>query len=383
MFCPDSKLPQIGTTIFTIMSQMAADHNAINLSQGFPDFDGPKALLERVGEYILQGANQYSPMTGLPGLREAIAEKVKEHYGRTTSAEDEVTVTSGATEAIFDAITAVVSPGDEVIIFDPAYDSYLPAVLLNGGIPVHLQLRPPQFAVDWDEVRRAITPKTRLMIFNSPHNPTGTILDEDDLHSLIELVKGTDILLIGDEVYEHIVFDDCKHHSFTCFHSLYERSFTISSFGKTYHATGWKVGYCVAPPLLSREFRKVHQFVTFATSTPMQHAIADYMSEDPGHCHNLPRFYQHKRDLFCKAMEKSRFQFTLSGGTYFQLMDYSAIRDCSDMEFCKWLTKEKGVAAIPVSVFCKNSPPDMRLVRFCFAKNDALLEKAAQRLVRL
>ena len=380
---PDSKLPQIGTTIFTVMSQMATEYGAINLSQGFPDFDGPKALLEKVGEYVLQGANQYAPMTGLPALREAIAEKVKSHYGRAISAEDEVTVTSGATEAIFDAITTVVSPGDEVIIFDPAYDSYLPAVLLNGGIPVHLQLQPPQFAIDWDEVKSAITPKTRLMIFNSPHNPTGAVLSLEDLNNLMELVRGTDILLVGDEVYEHIVFDGYLHNSFVRFDELYQRSFTVSSFGKTYHATGWKVGYCVAPPLLSREFRKIHQFVTFAASTPVQHALADYMGQDPDHCHNLAGFYEHKRNLFCEAMEKSRFEFTPSGGTYFQIMDYSAIRDCKDVDFCEWLTTKKGVAAIPVSVFCSNSPPDMRLVRFCFAKNDDVLRKAAEQLVRL
>lgn len=379
---PNSKLPNIGTTIFSVMSKMAADHNAINLSQGFPDFDGPKALLKGVGHYIAHGANQYPPMTGVPALREAIAEKVQSHYQRTVSADDEVTVTSGATEALFDAISSVVSAGDEVIVFDPAYDSYVPAILLNGGIPVHLQLKPPHFTIDWDAVKNALTNKMRLMILNSPHNPTGTVLSEDDLHNLIELVAGTDILLIGDEVYEHIVFDGCKHYSFTRFNSLYERSFTVSSFGKTYHATGWKVGYCVAPPPLTREFRKIHQFVTFATTGPMQYAIADYMRQDPAHCHDLGGFYQHKRDLFCAAMAESRFRFSPSGGTYFQLMDYSAIRDCPDVEFCEWLTKEKGVAAIPVSVFCKN-PPDMRLVRFCFAKNDAVLQKAAEQLVKL
>lgn len=379
---PNSKLPNIGTTIFSVMSKMAADHNAINLSQGFPDFDGPKALLKGVGHYIAHGANQYPPMTGVLALREAIAEKVQSHYQRTVSADDEVTVTSGATEALFDAISSVVSAGDEVIVFDPAYDSYVPAILLNGGIPVHLQLKPPHFTIDWDAVKNALTNKMRLMILNSPHNPTGTVLSEDDLHNLIELVAGTDILLIGDEVYEHIVFDGCKHYSFTRFNSLYERSFTVSSFGKTYHATGWKVGYCVAPPPLTREFRKIHQFVTFATTGPMQYAIADYMRQDPAHCHDLGGFYQHKRDLFCAAMAESRFRFSPSGGTYFQLMDYSAIRDCPDVEFCEWLTKEKGVAAIPVSVFCKN-PPDMRLVRFCFAKNDAVLQKAAEQLVKL
>ena len=272
---PESKLPDIGTTIFTVMSKMAADHNAINLSQGYPDFDGPRDLLERVGHYIAQGANQYPPMTGVPSLREAIAEKVQDHYGRTLSADNEVTVTSGATEALFDAISSVVSVGDEVIVFDPAYDSYVPTILLNGGIPVHIQLQPPHFTIDWDAVKSALTPKTRLMVLNSPHNPTGTVLGGDDLQALIELVKGTDILLIGDEVYEHIVFDGCKQKSFICFDELYERSFTVSSFGKTYHATGWKVGYCVAPPSLTREFRKIHQYVTFTTTGPMQYAIAD------------------------------------------------------------------------------------------------------------
>lgn len=380
---PPSKLPDIGTTIFTVMSGMAADHGAINLSQGFPDFNGPKELLEKVGHYVEQGANQYAPMTGVPRLREAIAEKVKRHYGRAVSAEDEITVTSGGTEALFDAIAAVVSPGDEVIIFDPAFDSYVPAVKLNGGIPVHIQLQPPEFKTNWDDLRAAITPKTRLIMLNSPHNPTGMVFDDNDIAELSNIVRGTDILLIGDDVYEHILFDGREHHSFIRTDELYQRSFSISSFGKTYHATGWKLAYCVAPPALTAEFRKVHQFVTFTSSTPKQLALADYMEQDPQHCYDLAGFYQHKRDLFNEAMQSSRFTFTPSGGTYFQLMDYSAINDqMTDVEFCEWLTKEQGVAAIPVSVFCKNAP-EMKLVRFCFAKNDETLLEATKILAAL
>lgn len=380
---PPSKLPHIGTTIFSVMSKMAADHNAINLSQGFPDFNGPKALLERVGYHVEQGANQYAPMTGVPRLREAIAEKVQRHYGREVSAEDEITVTSGGTEALFDALAAVVSPGDEVIIFDPAFDSYAPAVQLNGGVPVHIQLQPPHFKTDWAVLQAAITPKTRLIMLNSPHNPTGAVFTAEDITALSDIVRGTDILLIGDDVYEHILFDGREHHSFIRTDELYQRSFNISSFGKTYHATGWKLAYCVAPPKLTEEFRKVHQFVTFTSSTPKQLALADYMEQDPQHCYDLAGFYQQKRDLFNREMQNSRFTFTPSGGTYFQLMDYSAINnEMNDVEFCEWLTKEVGVAAIPISVFCK-APPDMRLVRFCFAKNDDTLLQATRLLTEL
>lgn len=337
---PPSKLPHIGTTIFTVMSKMAADHNAINLSQGFPDFNGPRELLEKVGYYVEQGANQYAPMAGVPRLREAIAEKVQRHYGRAVSAEDEITVTSGGTEAIFDALAAVVSAGDEVIIFDPAFDCYAPAVLLNGGIPVHIQLQPPSFAPDWSVLQAAITPKTRMIMLNSPHNPTGAVFTPEDIAALSDIVRGTDILLIGDDVYEHILFDGREHHSFIRTDELYQRSFNISSFGKTYHATGWKLAYCVAPPRLTEEFRKVHQFVTFTSSTPKQLALADYMEYDPQHCYDLAGFYQQKRDLFNDAMQGSRFTFTPSGGTYFQLMDYSAINNqVNDVEFCEWLTK--------------------------------------------
>ena len=377
MHYPASKLPHIGTTIFTVMSQMANDYQAINLSQGFPDFDGPSALLNAVGSYIAKGMNQYSPMSGIPALREQIAAKVARLYGNPVSA-DEVTVTSGATEALFAAIAAVVRAGDEVIIFDPAYDSYEPAVELNGGIAVRLQLQPHLFQIDWAQVQAAITPQTRLIILNSPHNPTGTVLNTADMQQLLELVRGTDILLLGDEVYEHIAFNG-QHQSLHRYPELYERSFVVSSFGKTYHATGWKIGYCVAPPPLTAEFRKMHQYLTFATCTPMQLALADILRDEPEHADNLPSFYQQKRDLFCSLISNSRFKFTPSAGTYFQVVDYSALSDLPDLAFCEWLTKEVGVAAIPVSVFCK-TPPEMRLVRFCFAKGDETLQRAAERL---
>lgn len=377
MHYPASKLPHIGTTIFTVMSQMANDYRAINLSQGFPDFDGPSALLNAVGSYIAKGMNQYSPMSGIPALREQIAAKVARLYANPVST-DEVTVTSGATEALFAAIAAVVRTGDEVIMFDPAYDSYEPAVELNGGIAVRLQLPPPLFQIDWAQVQAAITPQTRLIILNSPHNPTGTVLSTADMQLLLELVRGTDILLLGDEVYEHIAFNG-QHQSLHRYPELYERSFVVSSFGKTYHATGWKIGYCVAPPPLTAEFRKMHQYLTFATCTPMQLALADILRDEPEHADNLPSFYQQKRDLFCSLISNSRFKFTPSAGTYFQVVDYSALSDLPDLAFCEWLTKEVGVAAIPVSVFCK-TPPEMRLVRFCFAKGDETLQRAAERL---
>lgn len=378
MHYPASKLPHIGTTIFTVMSQMANEYKAINLSQGFPDFDGPSALLNAVSAYITKGMNQYAPMSGIPALREQIAAKVQRLYGNPVSA-DEVTVTSGATEALFAAIAAVVRPGDEVIMFDPAYDSYDPAVELNGGISIHLQLQPPAFAMDWATLKAAITPKTRLIILNSPHNPTGSVLTATDMQQLIELVRGTDILLLSDEVYEHIVLDGQQHQSLNRYPELYARSFVVSSFGKTYHTTGWKIGYCVAPPPLTAEFRKMHQYLTFATSTPMQLALADILRDEPEHADNLPKFYQQKRDLFCSLISNSRFKFAPAAGTYFQVVDYRAISDLPDTTFCEWLTKEVGVAAIPVSVFCK-VPPEMHLIRFCFAKGDDTLQRAAERL---
>jgi len=382
MHYPDTKLPQVGTTIFTRMSALAQEHQALNLSQGFPDFDGPQALLSRVDHYIRQGANQYAPMSGVPSLRTAIAAKVERCYGRRVDADAEVTVTSGATEALFAAISAVVRPGDEVLVFDPAYDSYDPAIALNGGKAVHIPLQPPAFEIDWEQVRQAISPSTRMIILNTPHNPTGQTLAAADMQALSDLLAGTDILLLADEVYEHIVFDGEAHQSINRYPALAERSFVVSSFGKTYHTTGWKIGYCVAPAPLTAELRKIHQYLTFSTSTPMQLALADYLKDDPQHDQALPAFYQAKRDRFNARMAESRFTFTAAAGTYFQVMDYSAISDLPDTEFVIWLIEQAGVAAIPLSVFYQQ-PPEMRLVRFCFAKSEATLDQAAERLCKI
>ncbi|NVK43949.1 MAG: pyridoxal phosphate-dependent aminotransferase [Oceanospirillaceae bacterium] len=376
---PETKLPRVGTTIFTEMSQLAAIEGAINLSQGFPDFDAPAALRERVAHHIGQGANQYAPMTGVPALREAIAAKCERLYGHRPCADTEITVTSGATEALFAAIASVVREGDEVILFDPSYDSYEPAIELNGGRAVRLPLNPADFSIDWQRLADAIGPRTRMIVVNTPHNPTGTVLSAEDLERLAALVRDTDILLVGDEVYEHIVFDGRSHQSLLCHEELARRSFVVSSFGKTFHCTGWKVGYCVAPAPLSAEFRKVHQYLTFSTITPVQLALADFLTEAPEHYLTLPDFYQAKRDLFDELLASSRFSFTPAAGTYFQLMDYSAISDMPDTEFARWLTREAKVAAIPVSVFCQQ-PLERRLVRFCFAKGEDTLREAAQRL---
>lgn len=376
---PPSKLPHIGTTIFTVMSQLANDFKAVNLSQGFPDFDGPKILLEGVGKYIAQGLNQYAPMAGIPALREQIVLKVQTLYGNAVSP-DEVTITSGATEALFNAISAVIHQGDEVIIFDPAYDSYEPAITLNGGKAVRLNLLPPAFKIDWQQLKDAINSKTRLIIINTPHNPTGTTLTKNDLNQLAELVRNTDILIISDEVYEHIIFDGLQHESIHRHPELYARSFVISSFGKTYHTTGWKIGYCVAPPVLTQEFRKIHQYVTFTTSTPMQYALVDVMREAPEHIEQLPQFYQTKRDEFSQLLQSTRFTLLTSTGTYFQLADYTGISNLDDVAFCRWLTTDIGVAAIPVSVFYEKPPTDMKLIRFCFAKNSQTLKHGAARL---
>lgn len=376
---PDTKLPKVGTTIFSVMSALAQTHGALNLSQGFPDFDGPEALLDRVAFHLRDGRNQYPPMTGVPTLRAAIADKVRDLYGRAVNETDDVTVTSGATEALFCAIHAVVRPGDEVIVFDPAYDSYEPAVELAGGRCVHLQLRAPDFAVDWDAVRDSITSRTRMIIVNSPHNPTGSVFTSSDLDALEALVEGTGIYLLADEVYEHIVFDGKAHQSLLLRDALAARAFVVSSFGKTYHVTGWKVGYCVAPPALSAEFRKVHQYVTFTTITPVQLALADFLAAHPEHHLALPAFYQAKRDLLVELLAPSRLRLTPSSGTYFQLADYSAISDEVDVDFVRRLTVEHGVAAIPVSVF-HDAPPQDRVLRLCFAKDDDTLRAAAERL---
>lgn len=379
---PETKLPKVGTTIFTEMSQLANATGAINLSQGFPDFDAPAGLRERVAHYINSGANQYAPMTGVPALREAIALKCERLYGHKPCMDTEVTVTSGATEALFAAISAVVRRDDEVILFDPCYDSYEPAIELNGGRAVHLALDEQDFSIDWNRLADAINPRTRMIVINTPHNPTGSVLGADDLERLAALVRDTDILLIGDEVYEHIVFDGGAHQSLLCHAELARRSFVVSSFGKTYHATGWKIGYCIAPAPLSAEFRKVHQYLTFSTMTPAQLGLADFINAAPEHYLELPAFYQAKRDLFRELMVPSRFALTAAPGTYFQLADYSAISDLPDTEFAKWLTREAGVATIPVSVFCQQ-PLQRKLVRFCFAKGEETLREAAARLCKI
>ncbi len=374
-----SKLPDTGTTIFTLMSAMAAQYNAINLSQGFPDFDGPEPLIERACHYLQNGYNQYSPLAGIEPLLHQIANKVFQLYGCTVDPDLEVNVVPGATEALFCAIQASVGHGDEVIVFDPAYDSYDPAIRLSGGTPVHIPLIPPDFRVDWQQVRDRITPRTRMIIINSPHNPTGTLLGRQDMLQLSEIVIGNGLLLLSDEVYEHLVYDGLRHESVLKYPDLAAHAFTVSSFGKTYHVTGWKTGYCIAPPHLMTEFRKVHQFVAFVGVTPLQHGLADFMRDHPEHYLQLPDFYQQKRDLFCELMSASRFKIKPSRGTYFQLADYSNISDLDDMSFVSWLTREIGVAAIPISPFYQTKT-QTRLVRFCFCKENDTLEKAAERL---
>ncbi|MEL7450601.1 MAG: methionine aminotransferase [Pseudomonadota bacterium] len=378
-----SKLPDTGTTIFTVMSQLAAQHDAINLSQGFPDFRPPAGLVKRVSHYLEAGANQYAPMTGVPELRNAIASKMADLYGVTVSADAEVTVTSGATEALFCAIHAIVRPGDEVIVFDPAYDSYEPAVALAGGRTVHLPLVAPDFHIDWERFSEALNDRTRLVIINSPHNPTGAVLAASDLDELATRIADNDCFVLSDEVYEHIVFDEQPHCSIVGHPELFNRGIAVFSFGKTYHATGWKIGYAIAPEALTAELRKVHQFDTFTTVTPMQLALADFLQSDPAHYRELPGFYQAKRDQFATLLEDTRFRPLPCAGTYFQLADYSAISDEDDMTFARWLTQTHGVAVIPISVFFEKPPSDMRIVRFCFAKEASTLKAAAVKLCRI
>ena len=377
-----SKLPHVGTTIFTVMSQLAAECGAINLSQGFPDYDGPAALKDRVKHYLDAGFNQYPPMAGVAPLRTAVAAKVLEWYGAHVSPDTEITITPGATEAIYCAITAVVGAGDEVILFDPAYDCYEPAILLAGGRPVRLPLMPPAYRIDWQRVADSITPRTRMILVNSPHNPTGSVLEAEDLLALQALAEQHNLIVCADEVYEHLIFDGRRHESVLRYPALAARSFAVSSFGKTYHVTGWKTGYCVAPAVLTAELRRVHQFVTFVGITPIQFGLADFMRDHPEHLRELPAFYQRKRDLFVQALAGSRFRTTPSAGTYFQLAEYSAISDLSDVAFAEWLTRHVGVAAIPVSVFYAQAPA-AKYVRFCFCKNDDTLREAAARLAAL
>jgi methionine aminotransferase len=377
-----SKLPHVGTTIFTRMSALASEHQAINLSQGFPDFDGPEAMREALARHVMDGHNQYAPMTGVLALREQIADQLQRHRNVKCHPDTEITVVPGATEAIFCAITAAVHPGDEVIVFDPCYDSYVPAIKLAGGVAVHIALNTGDFTIDWEKVKSAIGKRTRMVIINSPHNPSGTTLSINDLQQLEQLAEAHDLLVISDEVYEHLVFDQQTHASVLQLPALRARSFAVFSFGKTFSVTGWKTGYCIAPPKLSAELRKVHQFVAFVAVTPIQLALADFMAKEPDYPASLASFYQTKRDLFCQALVTSRFALKPSAGTYFQLLDYSAITREADQPLCEHWTKEHGIASIPISVFYE-SPPDQHYLRFCFAKSDLVLEQAARILCEI
>ncbi|MFN8393549.1 MAG: methionine aminotransferase [Bacteroidia bacterium] len=377
----ESKLPSVGTSIFSVMSAMAAKHGAINLSQGFPDFPMDPRMTALVTEAMSKGLNQYAPATGLPALRNQIAELANECYGIQPDPETDITVTSGGTEALFCAIAATIREGDEVIVFEPCYDSYVPVIELFGGVPIYLSLEFPDYKINWQNVKKCVNSRTRMIILNSPHNPTGSTLTEDDLNQLAKIVQGNPIVILSDEVYEHIIFDGQQHQSILRHSALAQRSFVVSSFGKTFHATGWKVGYCIAPDYLSKEFRKVHQFVTFSTSTPFQWAISEYM-KDRTSIHDLRKMYEEKRNYFLQLMRQSRFEPLATRGTYFQLMRYNNISDKGDRAFAEWLTNEKGVAAIPVSVFY-HSGEDNKVLRFCFAKENSTLERAAEILIRV
>lgn len=370
----NSKLPATGITIFSVMTALSIENKAINLSQGYPDFAIDPELADLVNKAIREGSNQYAPMPGLLSLRSRISETVKEIYNRDADANKEITVTSGATEALFAAISVIVNQGDEVIMFDPAYDSYEPAVILNGGIPVHIPLTFPEFAIDWNKVNNAVNSKTRLIIINSPNNPSGSVITKDDIIQLKKIISLNDIYILSDEVYENIIFDGRKHLSMILDDQLYQRSFIVSSFGKTFHVTGWKVGYCIAPEYLTSEFRKVHQFLTFATSTPFQVALSVYLNNTK-RIIDLKSFYQNKRDTFLKLISDTKFIPLKCSGTYFQLLDYSAITDEADVDFAVRLTKENSVASIPISVFYKDRT-DNKVLRFCFAKEDDTLRKA-------
>jgi len=379
---PDSKLPGVGTTIFTVMSRLATEAGAINLGQGFPDFQPPARLRELVAEHLVAGHNQYAPMPGLPALCETVAEQMNRRQGLALDPAREVTITTGGTEALFAAIHAIARAGDEVVLLDPAYDSYGPAAELAGAQVRRVPLRLPDFAVDYGRLADAIGERTRLLIVNTPHNPTGAVLDAGDWERIADLIEPTRALVLSDEVYECLVYDGRRHASVLSNARLRDRSFAVFSFGKVFNATGWKVGYCVAAPALTAEFRKVHQYLTFSVSTPVQHAIADFMREEPAFQDGLAPFYQSRRDRFALLLADSRFGLRPAAGTYFQLADYGAISDEPDIEFCQTLIREHGVAAIPLSPFCE-APLEARLLRFCFAKGDATLEQAAERLTRV
>ena len=376
-----SKLPKTGTSIFAVMSKMAIEHNAINLSQGFPDFPVSEELIDLVHKYMKTGHNQYAPMPGLPALRKAIAEKTDFLYSAEYDPEAEITVTAGATQAIFSAIIALIREDDEVIVFEPAYDSYIPAIKLAGGTPIYVQLNAPDYRIDWDHVKKLINQRTKMIIINSPHNPTGTILTAEDLINLERITKNTDIIILSDEVYEHIIFDGYEHQSVCRYPKLAERSIVTCSFGKTFHATGWKTGYCVAPSNIMKEFRKTHQFTVFCSNTPVQHAIAEFITDKENYM-NLGSYYQEKRDLFLKNIKDSRFKPITCAGTYFQLLDYSEISDEDEMPFAEKLIKEYGIASVPVSSFY-SSPANNKILRFCFAKSEETLLKATEILCRI
>lgn len=371
-----SKLPNVGTTIFTVMSQLAAQENAINLSQGFPDFPVAPELISLINENMKAGFNQYAPMQGHMGLREELAVKAYKLYGRVYNPETEVTITAGGTQAIFTAITAFLRDSDEVVVFTPAYDCYIPAIELAGASPVFVELHAPNFTVDWNEVKKLVNHHTKMIIINSPHNPSGTVWSEEDMMELEKLTNDTDIMVLSDEVYQHIIFDGAKHQSVARYPNLAERSFLVGSFGKTFHATGWKIGYAMAPQRMMKEFNKVHQFVTFAVNHPIQRATAEYLKNEDNYLH-IGEMYQAKRDLFIEALQGSKFKITPAKGTYFQLLDFSDITNEKDTEFAKRLTIDHKIASIPVSVFYKNESHDS-VLRFCFAKQDDTLLKAAE-----
>jgi methionine transaminase len=377
----ESRLPAVGTTIFTVMSTLAQEHGAVNLGQGFPDFDCDPALIAAVDDAMRHGFNQYPPMTGVPALREAVAQKMETLYGHRYDAGSEITITAGATQAILTSILAIVHPGDEVIVLDPCYDSYEPNIVLAGGRAVHVPLTPGSFRPDFDRIAAALTSRTRAIIVNTPHNPSATVWSAEDMQRLADLLRPTDVFVIADEVYEHMVYDGRQHQSVARFPELAARSFIVSSFGKTYHVTGWKVGYVAAPAPLMVEFRKVHQFNVFTVNTPVQHGIAAYM-KNPEPYLGLAAFYQRKRDLFRAGLAKTRFNVLRSEGSYFQCVDYAAISDEPEESFCRRLTQDIGVAAIPLSAFYPDRF-EQRIVRFCFAKKDETLSTALDRLARL
>ena len=376
-----SRLPKVGTTIFTVMSALALEHGAVNLGQGFPDFDCDPRLLDAVDTAMRAGLNQYPPMAGVPALREAVAGKMASMYGHAYDPGTEITITAGATQAIITIILAIVHPGDEVIVLDPCYDSYEPNIELAGGRAVHVPLTPGTFEPDFALLRAAITPRTRAIVINTPHNPSATVWSAAHMNRLAELLRGTDIIVVADEVYEHMVFDGAAHQSVARFPELAQRSFVVSSFGKTYHVTGWKVGYVAAPVTLMTEFRKVHQFNVFTVNTPMQHALASFMA-DPQHHLGLPAFYQRKRDLFLGGLAQTRLRPLQTGGSYFQCVDYSEVSDLPEADFCRWLTTEIGVAAIPLAAFYQGGF-EQRIARFCFAKKDETLQLALTRLAAI